>query len=55
MDGKEMLACVAIAGVVVLDAIALLKGIDGLTTLAVVGVLSGLGGVIVGAKSCESK
>jgi len=51
---KEELAMAAILGAVFLEGIALIMGMDGTTLIAVVGILSGLGGVIVGAKTCET-
>jgi len=46
---------VAIAGIVILEAIALLQGINGAAFGVVIMALSGLGGYEIGFKRCRKK
>jgi len=45
---KNVVAVVAIAGIVILEAIAIAKGIDGKVLAAGVGCIAGLGGFTLG-------
>ncbi len=44
MNGQEQKTCFAIAGIVVIESVALLSGIDGTILIASVSVIAGLGG-----------
>ena len=50
MTDKTLITIIAIIGIVALEIIALLKGIDGQIFATVISVLAGLGGYTVGRK-----
>jgi len=50
MADKTLITIIAIISIVILEAIALIQGIDGQIFATVIGVIAGLGGYTIGKK-----